>query len=199
MRILVTGGARSGKSGFAERYAACLGSKGIYIATSCVWDEEMQERVSRHKSQRETAEFHWKTIEEPLLLADTLQILADSSDSSVVLVDCLTLWLTNIMMELQIEDWTEEARLEAARTANDAIGSLLAALDKLQNPVILVTNEVGCGIVPEYPLGRLFRDLSGQMNQRLAAVSHQVILVTAGIAVDVKRIAFQLPSPYDGV
>lgn len=229
MPVLITGGARSGKSRFAERYAACLGARGYYVATSRIWDEEMRERVALHKADRESSAFPWETVEEPLELAGRLQQLerlaagagasimeADDTGTAgsmgakgytdfvqvpdaagtplVILVDCMTLWLTNVLMASSEDgDWSSESRDRAARAAEAELDRLLPVLRSFSAPLILVSNEVGDGIVPEYPLGRLFRDLAGRMNQRLAAECDQVFLVTAGIPVELKRLAFQLP------
>ncbi|WP_438446572.1 bifunctional adenosylcobinamide kinase/adenosylcobinamide-phosphate guanylyltransferase [Gorillibacterium sp. sgz5001074] len=236
MLVLVTGGARSGKSGFAERYAACLGRRGIYVATSRIWDGEMQDRVELHRSTREAGVFPWTTVEEPLKLAELLadlgveaQAQAEASTEAsasgtetqagrapalagredkkpasngaidgkwagpVILVDCLTLWLTNLLLEAGVEEWTREEMAQAGALAEAEVERLAGVLRSLPVPVLLVTNEVGDGLVPEYPLGRLFRDAAGRMNQRLAALCDQVFLVTAGIPVELKHLAFRLP------
>jgi adenosylcobinamide kinase / adenosylcobinamide-phosphate guanylyltransferase len=185
LAVLVTGGARSGKSRFAEAYAMRLGDAGIYVATSQVLDEEMRERVERHRARRDgsgrstSARFLWTTIEEPYELAAVLH----QSKASVIMVDCLTLWLTNWLLRNEFESNCES--LVMAKV--DELAELLAGQD---NRIILVTNEVGDGIVPEYKLGRQFRDLAGWMNQRIAAVCDEVFLVTAGIPVELKRIAY---------
>lgn len=192
MLILVTGGARSGKSTFAERYAARLGSTGDYIATSQIYDDEMKHRMDLHRERREESGFPWRTWEEPYDLAELLSKLApgneadndqetQSADNKVVMVDCLTLWLSNWLLKL--ED-------QAEQVLPKRIEELAAVLTRCRNPVILVTNEVGDGIVPEYRLGRQFRDYAGLLNQRVAAVCDQVFLVTAGIPVDLKKLAF---------
>lgn len=222
MLVLVTGGARSGKSGFAERYAACLGNRGIYVATSRIWDAEMRDRVDLHRSAREESDFPWMTVEEPLQLAECLDRLGgggtgpgsvgpggagagenaarpeelslrEERTQPVILVDCLTLWLTNVLLDTGEEEWSREAMNRAAARAESEVDRLAGVLRKLRTPVLLVTNEVGDGVVPEYPLGRLFRDTAGRMNQRLAALCDEVFLVTAGIPVELKRLAFRLP------
>lgn len=206
MLVLITGGARSGKSGFAERYAACLGSRGYYVATSRIWDEEMGERVALHRQSRQSSGFRWETVEEPLKLAETLERLGGNGGKqslkgaedgqAVILVDCLTLWLSNLVLESGASEWTREERRLAEQAAWEQVERLPEVLGRIAAPVLLVTNEVGSGIVPEYPLGRLYRDLAGRMNQRLAAASDQVFAVTAGIPVELKQLAFQLPKPY---
>ncbi len=181
MAVLVTGGARSGKSRFAEAYAMRLGERGVYIATSQVLDEEMRERVEQHQARRsgESREFAWETVEEPYGLAEAIREHA----GSIVLVDCLTLWLTNWLLRYESDPACEASVMAKVDELADC---LTAQADR----VILVTNEVGDGIVPEYKLGRQFRDLAGWMNQRIAAVCDEVFLVTVGIPVELKRIAY---------
>ena len=158
----VLGGARSGKSQFAERFTASTSLEQIYIATSQVLDAEMQERVEQHKLDRGEG---WRTIEEPLNLAEAL--LNESKADTAILVDCLTLWLTNLMMSDQ--------DIEAAGD------ELAAVLLRLTGPVILVSNEVGQGIVPENAMARAFRDHAGRLHQKIAEVSGEVFFVTAGL------------------
>lgn len=182
MRVLVTGGARSGKSSFAERYAATLADTGVYIATAQAYDAEMEARIALHRQQRSERGFVWSTREEPYALAEQLR-MEEASGSGVILVDCLTLWLSNWLLQLEREP-DAEVKLEAK------IDELVEAFASKQGPVLLVTNEVGYGLVPEYKLGRQFRDLSGRMNQRLAAAADQVFLVTSGIPMELKSNAF---------
>jgi adenosylcobinamide kinase / adenosylcobinamide-phosphate guanylyltransferase len=188
MIVLVTGGARSGKSTFAEAYAARLGSQGVYIATSPVFDDELRERVRRHRQRREQSPFPWETFEVPYDLAGFLRRLptepAIGSGESVVLVDCLTLWLSNWLLRHEREQPMEQTL--------EKVDELEETLRTFPGTIILVTNEVGCGIVPDNPLGRMFRDAAGIMNQRVAGASDQVFLVTAGIPVELKSRAFRL-------
>lgn len=181
MKVLVTGGARSGKSSFAERYAATIAPEGLYVATAHAYDEEMEARIRRHRREREERDFPWTTEEAPYALVETLR----QAKAPVVLVDCLTLWLSNWLLRM-------EGHPLADRLLEEKIEELTAAFRELERPVILVTNEVGSGVVPEYKLGRVFRDLSGRMNQRLAREADQVFLVTAGIAVELKSREFRL-------
>ncbi|EFM13162.1 Adenosylcobinamide-phosphate guanylyltransferase [Paenibacillus curdlanolyticus YK9] len=190
MAYLITGGARSGKSLFAEQYASRLASRGIYIATSRVSDdEEMRHRVTLHQQQREQAAFRWETLEEPDQLALKLDEIGSMADQRqregesppVVLVDCLTLWLTN---RLLIHEASPPEMLEAE------VSRLVESIAAYRHPLLLVTNEVGSGIVPAYPLGRTFRDAAGRMNRMLAERCERVFLVVSGIPVDLKRIAF---------
>lgn len=193
MAILVTGGARSGKSSFAEQYAMRTGNHGVYIATCQSYDEEMNDRIARHQQDREGTGYAWTTLEEPYEAADLIDKLRtefgeyeqDAAQTvPALLLDCLTLWLTNWMLRVDYEMLGDQ-RLE------QEITKLVAAIERYPYPLIIVTNEVGDGIVPEYPLGRAFRDEAGRMNQRIAAVCERVFLVTAGIPVDLKTIAFR--------
>lgn len=298
MIILVTGGARSGKSSFAERYGAYLAAgkgsgigrnergsgqsdghgghdgygkaavrrrdngtglervrRAFYLATSQVLDEEMRQRVELHRQRREQSDIVWETIEEPYELGSVLLRLAgrtapvkaqedvsesaqrdenmtehvavsalhsaimtesalgspakdavgslkdgedvpggridgifdSGSDGPVIVVDCLTLWLTNWLLRCE----QDRDPLASVTSRIDELATRV--LPSLRGDVILVTNEVGDGIVPENLLGRQFRDLAGMMNQRIAAVCDQVFLVTAGIPVELKRLAFSIP------
>jgi adenosylcobinamide kinase/adenosylcobinamide-phosphate guanylyltransferase len=162
---LVLGGARSGKSRYAEGLITALPPPWIYVATAEAGDEEMAERIKSHRERRGA---QWRTIEAPRELAKALSACGDGP----VLVDCLTLWLSNLMLaEANIEE--ETARLEKTLAATNG-------------PLVLVANEVGSGIVPSYPLGRRFRDLQGMLNQRIAARAERVILMVAGLPLALK-------------
>lgn len=185
MIALVTGGAKSGKSSFAERYVMHLAESNnegaLYIATAQVYDDEMRTRLRRHRERRDRSGFAWETIEEPYELAAALRT---APNWRIVLVDCLTLWASNWLLSYEREaDWENLVR--------NKIEELADALVLRQGTTILVTNEVGSGIVPEYPLGRYYRDVAGGMNQRLASMSDQVFLVTAGIPVELSSMAFR--------
>ncbi len=191
MVVLVTGGARSGKSSFAEKYVHKLSKNntGIYLATSEVLnDDEMRERVEHHQKRRESSFLQWEAIEEPrelINVLDQLQTRADvRNNQTPILVDCLTLWLTNMIFKYEDKN-TYDLVIEQ-------INKLIELLKNYKGVIIFVTNEVGYGIVPEYPLGRLFRDLSGIMNQRVASVCDQVFLVTSGIPIELKSIRYHL-------
>jgi adenosylcobinamide kinase/adenosylcobinamide-phosphate guanylyltransferase len=164
--ILITGGARSGKSRFAERVTLSLGRPAIYIATAEAHDAEMAERIERHQSRRGA---EWSTLAEPLAIPDAL---SDSDGGAPRLVDCLTLWLSNLM--LAGRDW--EAEVEA----------LAELLPRLSTPVVFVTNEVGGGVVPENALARSFRDAAGLTNQRIAEACDELWLCVAGQPLKVK-------------
>ncbi|WP_400163118.1 bifunctional adenosylcobinamide kinase/adenosylcobinamide-phosphate guanylyltransferase [Brevibacillus sp. TJ4] len=188
MAILVTGGARSGKSSFAESYAAHLGKRGIYIATSPVFDDELESRVRLHRQRRDQSSFSWETIEEQFALDSLLQKLGEREEvaqkETVVLVDCLTLWLSNWLLRLEYSSG-EAGVLQQ-------IDALQEAIRRFPGSLLLVTNEVGYGIVPEHALGRMFRDLAGILNQRTAKACEQVFLVTAGIPLEIKSRAFHM-------
>jgi len=162
---LVLGGARSGKSRHAESLIATLPPPWLYVATGEAGDEEMTARITAHQRRRGP---DWRTVEAPRHLVAALQ----SAGTTPVLVDCLTLWLSNLMLaDIDIE--AETAHLERALAVVTA-------------PVVLVANEVGSGIVPDHPLGRKFRDLQGMLNQRMAARADSVVLMVAGLPFAVK-------------
>ena len=162
MVTLVLGGARSGKSAFAERLVRETGRARLYVATGRAWDDEMRERIARHRDERGP---DWQTIEEPLALADTLA--RHAREGTATLVDCLTLWLTNLMLD--------------ERDVDAETGALAQALPGLDGDVVLVSNEVGQGIVPDNAMARAFRDHAGRLHQRIAASADAVHFVTAGI------------------
>ncbi len=165
---LVLGGARSGKSAFAEQRADETGLEKVYIATGEAHDDEMRDRIARHKEMRDDR--GWTTVEEPLDLAGTIE--AEASADRVLLVDCLTLWLSNLM--------GAERLLEAEFT------TLLSVLESARGPVILVSNEVGLGIVPDNRMAREFRDHAGRLNQMIAAQAVRVYFVAAGLPLTLK-------------
>ncbi|MDB5553267.1 MAG: cobP [Rhizobium sp.] len=165
--VLVLGGARSGKSAFAERLVTETGLSRHYIATGRAWDDEMRERIAKHRTDRGDG---WQTHEEPLDLVGRLEALDDASNA--ILVDCLTLWVTNLMME-ELDITGEFARL--AEYASRAEARLL-----------LVSNEVGLGIVPENRMAREFRDHAGRLHQSIAAQARQVYFVAAGLPLKMK-------------
>jgi len=164
---LVLGGARSGKSAHAEQLAAAQDGAPVYLATAEPGDDEMAERIAAHRARRGDG---WRTVEAPLELAEALR--AEARDGACVLVDCLTIWLSNLLF--------------AARDVEAEVSDLMAALDEVAAPVVLVSNEVGLGIVPENALARAFRDHAGRLNQRVADAADRVVLVTAGLPMTLK-------------
>lgn len=197
--ILVTGGARSGKSTFAEALARSSGRKVTYIATAQIWDEEMAYRVQKHRQSRPA---EWDLIEEPLNIKEVLFSLKENV--GVVLLDCVTLWLSNLILKyhsLEPDPYTQNTNQidHHAAAQNQSLSELQieqkilahvreasAAALEISPAVILVTNEVGSGIVPDNPLARAYRDLAGRSNQILAQAAAEVYLVVAGYPLEVK-------------
>jgi adenosylcobinamide kinase/adenosylcobinamide-phosphate guanylyltransferase len=165
---LVLGGARSGKSRYAEALIEEAAPAALYLATAEALDDEMRERIRHHRARRGA---RWTTLEAPLDLASALMEAA--RPERPVLVDCLTLWLSNLLM--------------AGRDAEAAITELVQALPRLKGPAVLVANEVGLGIVPDNALARAFRDHAGRLNQAIAAEAQRVVLVAAGLPLVLKE------------
>lgn len=164
---LVLGGARSGKSRFAEGLAPETGNK-TYIATAEAFDDEMRERIAQHRAQRGG---NWSTIEAPIDLADVLR----GASGEFVLIDCVTIWISNLM--------------HAGRDVQAAVAELTAVLGDIGSRVVLVSNEVGLSIVPDNPLARRFRDEQGFANQQLAGVADEVFFIAAGLPLTLKTPA----------
>ncbi len=164
---LVLGGARSGKSAYAERMVEAAG-KGLYLATAEPGDAEMAERIRHHKVRRGPA---WETLEEPLALPGALR--RHARPDRPILVDCLTLWLANLMA--------------AERDIEAETGNLTSACADLNGAVVFVSNEVGSGIVPATSLGRAFRDHAGRLNQAVARVADRVVILIAGLPLNLKQ------------
>ena len=158
----ILGGARSGKSKFAEGLVLSSGLKPIYLATGRALDDEMVERIEEHQNRRGE---DWETMEEPLALVDAINHAA--VPGRIILVDCLTLWVTNLMM--------------AEANVSKEIDGLISALSNVNAPIVFVSNEVGQGVVPINKMAREFVDLSGLVHQRLAAIANHAYFVTAGI------------------
>ncbi|HKY95574.1 MAG TPA: bifunctional adenosylcobinamide kinase/adenosylcobinamide-phosphate guanylyltransferase [Kiloniellales bacterium] len=161
---LILGGARSGKSAMAERLMQALPPPWTYIATAEALDEEMRQRIAEHRRRRAEG---WRTVEAPLALPEAI-----AEAPGAALVDCLTLWLSNLILA--------ERDIEAATAALDL------ALSARRAPTFLVANEVGLGIVPDHALGRVFRDAAGRLNQRLAERAKRVLFMVAGLPITVK-------------
>ena len=177
-KVLVLGGCRSGKSDHALKLAESIGSSRIFVATCVPRDDEMRQRVKRHQAERSDA---WQTREIPVDLAGA--IATHSPQADVLLIDCLTLWLNNLLMETEDVDRIRRH-----------IDSLADAIKKAPRSIVLVSNEVGAGIVPENRLARLYRDLAGWTNQAMAGVCDRVIWTVAGIPVTIKP-PFQKANP----
>ena len=174
--ILITGGSRSGKSAFAQQKAEQIGGQKIFIATCPHTDPEMDERIRRHQQDRQGR--GWQTVEEPIQLTEQL---CSFTQGVTILIDCLTLWINNLMYAAEQEnsELTEDQAAEAAQQLADTASFC-------EGTVILVTNEVGSGIVPDNAMARHYRDLVGRCNQVIARQADQVFLVTCGIAQQIK-------------
>jgi adenosylcobinamide kinase/adenosylcobinamide-phosphate guanylyltransferase len=169
--IFIIGGCRSGKSTYAMQTAEKVpAEQKIFIATCVPQDDEMKQRVARHQRERSQ---NWVTVEAPLDLPEA--ILQNNRKGDVILVDCLTLWVSNLLIEIGDENKIE-----------DTISQLIKALEKATCPIVLVSNEVGTGIVPENKLARQYRDIIGLVNQAVAKTASKVIWMVAGIPVTVK-------------
>lgn len=168
--IFITGGCRSGKSRFALDYANRHFSKKLYLATCEIFDEEMARRVEHHRKMRG---IEWETIEEPIEVVETIRKNLDRAE--VILLDCITLWLSNLLLK-----WNDEERVILE------IDRLVKALQEIRTSMILVSNEVGMGIVPVDPIARRFRDLSGIANQRIAETADTAIFMVSGIPIFLK-------------
>ncbi len=169
---LVLGGARSGKSGYAQRQAEqaaeAAGRPPVFIATAEAFDDEMRDRIARHQAERGQG---WRRVEAPLDLAEAVRAL---SAEDIAVVDCLTLWLSNQML--------------AARDLAAAVDDLAQALAACPATLWVVSNEVGWSLVPDNPLGRRFRDEAGRLNQRIAAVADAACLIVAGMRLPLERV-----------
>jgi len=165
---LVLGGARSGKSVFAERLVPGADATRVYLATATAGDHEMRERIAHHRARRGDG---WRTVEEPLALVSALS--REDRAGNAVLVDCLTLWLSNLM--------------HAGRDVDAESRQLTAFLRETNAKIVLVSNEVGLGLVPETPLGRAFRDAQGRLNQAVGAAAANVAFIAAGLPIWLKQ------------
>ncbi len=174
--ILITGGSRSGKSAFAQQMAEQISGERCFIATCPHTDPEMNERIRRHQKEREGRD--WQSIEEPLFLDKAIK---DCSPEATILIDCLTLWINNLMYQ---------AEQEKNELVEDRVAGLAEQLGRAarshSGTIILVTNEVGLGVVPDNAMARCYRDLVGRCNQVIASMADQVFLVTCGIPTQIK-------------
>jgi adenosylcobinamide kinase / adenosylcobinamide-phosphate guanylyltransferase len=166
--LLVLGGARSGKSAYAESCVQALTGEKLYIATAEVTDAEMAERIRHHQDRRGSG---WQTIEAPLELSDALR--KHDRPDRIILIDCVTVWINNLMFH--------------DRAIEPAVADFCAALSGAKAQIVVVSNEVGFGIVPENALARRFRDCAGRANQAIAAAADEVVLVVAGLPLTMKR------------
>ena len=167
--VFVFGGARSGKSAFALARASAMAGKKVYVATAQAHDAEMTDRIDKHKRERGS---QWETLEEPVLLGRAVRSVSLTHD--IAIIDCLTLWLSNLLAAGDSFEKAEEDFIDALR-----------CLDHMER-LFIVSNEVGMGIVPENVLARQFRDMAGRLHQRVAGVADEVFLVAAGIPVKIK-------------
>jgi adenosylcobinamide kinase/adenosylcobinamide-phosphate guanylyltransferase len=173
---LILGGARSGKSNYAETLAAQLGHDVLYVATAEAGDGEMATRIENHRRSRPQ---HWRTLEAPLNVGAAL---AQVEPPEVLLLDCLTLLASNLVLKLENEPLSA---VEQAALAE--VDALVAAQRRLDVPLLVVSNEVGLGLVPPYSLGRVYRDVLGRANQHLAAQAQRVLFMVAGLPMTVKN------------
>ena len=175
--VLITGGSRSGKSSFAQALGERLPGPRAFVATCAPVDAEMQSRIERHREDR-SAEM-WHTIEEPVDLAGVLGL---EREYQVVLIDCLTLWINNLMYEAEwVGQGIDEEKME------QLCRRLLKACSRRCGTILFVTNEVGLGIVPDNRLSRSYRDLVGRSNQVIAAAAHRVVMMVCGLPLELKR------------
>ena len=181
MKELILGGARSGKSMLAEKRAAESGLRVVYLATAEARDDEMARRIAHHRARRPA---DWGCAEETLHLATRLRELA--APDTCLLVDCLTLWLTNLLFAGRAAAQAEAGEAVDCPLFAGETAALIETLPTLPGQIILVSNEVGWGIVPMHPVSRLFADEQGRLNQRVAAVSERVTLVAAGLLLTLK-------------
>ena len=175
--IMVTGGSRSGKSYWAQKTAEALSAHRVFIATCPVVDNEMQERIRKHRQARDDRS--WHTIEEPLNIAGAID---SSHEFPVALVDCLTLWINNLMYRAEKEN--------TVLTETDIVAECRIVIDAAKRhpgAVLFVTNEVGMGIVPENALARLYRDLAGRCNQVIAEACNRVVFMVSGLPLEIRN------------
>jgi adenosylcobinamide kinase / adenosylcobinamide-phosphate guanylyltransferase len=193
--IVVTGGARSGKSAFAEQLAGRIGARSgrpvVYVATAQPFDDEMTRRIEHHRSGRPA---DWQTVEAPQQLEDALErlsMLPADRQPGAVLVDCVTVWLSNVLLSPGPAGEEQWMRPDFAEQLERRVERLSLLLGRLPFPAVLVTNEVGHALVPEYKLGRVFRDLAGRANQSLANQAGDVFYVVCGVSLNLRRLAWK--------
>ncbi|HAS72873.1 MAG TPA: bifunctional adenosylcobinamide kinase/adenosylcobinamide-phosphate guanylyltransferase [Clostridiales bacterium UBA8960] len=182
---LVLGGARSGKSTYAEQMAMALSNDVLYIATAVITDDDMADRIERHKASRPS---NWHTLEQYSTFENLVSLEA-FSDSEVVLLDCLTVMMTNLMFasDIDFEDTTPSAIGDVEASIKREIDELIKAVRLADKHLVIVSNEVGLGIVPAYKLGSYFRDISGRMNQYVAKLADDVTFIASGLPLVLKK------------
>lgn len=191
---LILGGARSGKSSFAEKITVEYGSRVLYVATAQVKDKEMELRIQAHQKARPDT---WRTLEAPANVGAAITTALESYPADVVLIDCLTLLVSNCILQSFPEYPTDEElekvdEAEAQQRVTNELDHLLDAFHEHSVPLIIVSNELGLGLVPPYPLGRVYRDLLGWANQRLAEQAGRVFLLVAGLPLDLKKLSYNV-------
>jgi adenosylcobinamide kinase/adenosylcobinamide-phosphate guanylyltransferase len=174
----IIGGSRSGKSSFALQEATRLSGRKAFIATAEGLDDEMRMRIEKHRIERGS---DWDTFEEPLAVSGLLGTVTDTHQA--VVLDCLTIWLSNLLVRVQLP---EKKVQTAEESVEEFVDTLIRLKGRQQRRLFIVTNEVGMGIVPDNKLARQFRDLAGTLHQRLAGIADEVYSVTAGIPVKIK-------------
>lgn len=178
--IFLLGGARSGKSHYAEQWAVESGKQVLFVATAQAFDDEMRERIAHHQSTRPE---HWQTLEEPLDAASAIAAALAKEPYDTVLLDCITLLASNLLLKLP-ENCSQE---EANKRILNEIDALLAVVTQSSATWLIISNEVGMGIVPPSRLGRLYRDALGRANQRIAQAADEVLLLIAGLPWSLKK------------
>lgn len=182
--LLVTGGARSGKSTFAEKYLMDRFEKVAYIATAIPFDDEMKLRIAKHKAQRPS---HWETFEQYKNLDLLVSEIAKSNEAC--LLDCLTIMVTNWMMDAEHIDWYHPSPELVDGLQKDILSAMVVLMERLRTlnlTMVFVTNELGMGVVPENPMARAFRDLAGRVNQLVASYADEVYLLVCGLPMTIK-------------
>lgn len=180
MRTLVMGGARSGKSAYAEKIAVASGKQIIYIATAQAHDEEMEGRIAHHRQRRDAC---WSTVEETMALGAAIEKY--STPDTLLLIDCLTLWLSNLLFAEE-KEFPEIGAIDPPSCFQQERAAFLLALAQAAGDVVLVSNEVGQGIVPQGAVSRWFVDEAGRLNQAVAACCERAVLVVAGLPLTLK-------------